>query len=154
QTSSGCTHVKGMWNLETDAWRSRFARRCDDPTASAAQPATGGSKNFGDPTARIIVYDAVDPFGTTIFNYAHPFPSSIAKILPPDLPGSFSVLLPNSPTVPFASGPWTFNLLASKPTSADVQAFIKTAANPILKTGTLNANLFFVGVPGLDAKTA
>jgi hypothetical protein len=151
QTPSGCTQVKAMWNLETDAWRSRFARRCGDPTSSATQPATGASKIFGDPTARIVVYDGVDPFGTTIFKYAN---SSIAKILPSLEPGSFSVLLPNSPTVPFASGPWTFNLLASKPTNADVQALIKTASNLPLKTGTLNANLFFVGVPGLDAKTA
>ena len=69
-----------------------------------------------------------------------------------------SVLLPNSPTLPFASGPWTFTLRflfgGGFPLTANFATVTKTAPTPTLTTGKLNANLFFVGVPGLDAKTA
>ena len=100
-----------------------------------------------DPTARVVVYRILDPTGVTIFDYAST--NNIAKIQPPSLPGSFSVALPNSPTVPFKPGQWTFYLLGAKATTANVHAIIK-----LLPSSTLNMNLFFVGVPQLSAKTA
>jgi hypothetical protein len=150
-TPAGCAEIAVMAQRETAEWRSRFVRNCVDPGNSANQPPVGGGKTVVDSSTRVVTYKIVDPSGTIIFNYASP--TNIAKIFPPNL-GDFSVLLPNSPTVPFASGPWTFNLLASKPTTAEVQALIKTAPTPTLTTGKLNANLFFVGVPGLDARSA
>src|ERR1700730_3082789 len=152
-TPAGCSEIAGMTQRESAAWRARYVRACGDQTDSANQPPVGGEKTVGDTFARVVVYNIVDPSGTTIFNYFSP--TNIARIEPPAQLGDFSVLLPNSPTVPFASGPWTFHLLAAPlPTTADVQDFIKTAPTPTLTTGKLNANLFFVGVPGLDARSA
>src|SRR5215472_4974726 len=114
-------------------------------------PATAISSEFigqpADPTARVVVYRIIDPDGVTIFNYASQ--TNIAKILPASRPGSFSVLLPNSPTVPFKPGPWTFYLLGAKATTADVQAVYKTSL-----ASAIDVNLFFVGVPNLSAKSA
>lgn len=100
-----------------------------------------------DSTARVVVYRIVDPTGVTIFDYASA--NNIAKIQPARLPGSFSVALPNSPTVPFKPGQWTFYLLGARATTANVYAIIK-----LLPSSTLNMNLFFVGVPQLSATTA
>jgi hypothetical protein len=144
-TPAGCAEINDMAKRETDGWRSRFARACGEPAA-------GGAKAVVDTHSRVVVYNIADPSGRNIFNFASP--TNIAKILPSVQSGSFSALLPNSPTVPFASGQWTFNLLATQPTTANVQAIIKTASNPTLTTGKLNANLFFVGVPGLNAASA
>src|SRR5499427_1223951 len=151
-TPAGCAEIAAMAQQESPAWRARYVRTCTDPGNSANQPPVGGGKIVVDTSTRVVTYNIVDPSGTTIFNYASP--TNIAKISVCCGLGDLSVLLPNSPTVPFASGPWTFNLLASKPTTADVQAFIKTAPTPTLTTGKLNANLFFVGLPGLDARSA
>lgn len=152
QTPAGCAEVKNMMAQENEAWRSRFARRCAAQTASTGQSAVSGPAVGADPTARVVVYQIADPSGTIIYRYSNP--SNIAKIEPSTYPGSFSVLLPNSPTVPFLSGAWTFNLLATKPTTVDVQALIKTPSTATLTAGRLNANLFFVGVPGLSARSA
>ena len=152
-TPAGCAEIKDMAQRETDGWRSRFARRCGDQRSSADRSEGGERTTVVDTTSRVVVYKIADPSGNNIFNYASPS-TSIAKIFPSRWPGSFSVLLPNSPTVPFTSGQWTFNLLASQQTHANVQAIIKAASNPTLTTGRLNANLFFVGVPGLDAESA
>jgi hypothetical protein len=151
-TPAGCAEIKAMAQRETEAWHSRFVRTCGDQTNSANQPPVGRGKTVVDTFSRILTYNIVNPSGTTIFNYASP--TNIAKIVAPVQSGSLSVLLPNSPTLPFTSGPWTFNLLATQPTTANVWAVIKTAPTPTLMTGKLNANLFFVGVPGLDAKSA
>ena len=152
-TPAGCAEIKDMVALETEAWRSHFARRCGEQTPSEDQRTERESKTVVDTTSRVVAYRIVDPPGDIIFNYAGPYPT-IAEILPSIQPGSVSVLLPNSPTVPFASGGWTFNLLASQQTTVDVQAIVKTSSNPILTTGKLRANLFFVGVPGLNAGSA
>ncbi len=100
-----------------------------------------------DITARVVVYRLVDPTGAMIFDYASV--NNIAKIQPAILPGSFSVALPNSPTVPFHPGRWTFYLVGAKATTANVHAIIK-----LLPSSTLNMNLFFVGLPQLTARTA
>jgi CSLREA domain-containing protein len=152
-TPAGCAVVADMAKLETDAWRSRFARSCGGPSGSAPQPtsadvlaATSGT------TPRVVVYRVTDPSAVRIYDY--PSSSNIAKLLPTTLPGAFSVLLPNSPAIPWSSGAWNYKLLASAPTTADVQALIKSPLAALPASGTLNANLFFVGVPGLSAATA
>src|SRR5262249_14616948 len=149
-TPAGCAEIAAMAQQESPAWRARYVRTCTDPGNSANQPPVGGGKLVVDTSTRVVTYRIVDPSGTTIFQY----PAGPAKIFIPEFGGGFSVLLPNTPTLPFASGPWTFNLLASPLTTAEVQVFIKTAPTSTLTTGKLNANLFFVGVPGLDAKSA
>ncbi len=151
-TPAGCAAVKDMAQREAPEWRARYVRTCTDPGNSANQPPVGGGKTVVDTSTRVVTYNIADPSGTTIFNFASP--TNIAKILLPAQAGGISVLLPNSPTVPFASGQWTFNLLASRPTTASVQALIKTAPTSTLTTGKLNANLFFVGLPGLNAGSA
>jgi hypothetical protein len=204
QSPTGCEEVRAQASLETEAWRSRFARGCVAPGASAGKadtgpanlsasttgPVTAAAATSGgqyiiplgsfavftnqlsspitvnlpanaisfefigqpaDPTARVVVYRIIDPDGITIYNYASAM--NIVKILPTIRPGSFSVLLPNSPTVPFKPGPWTFYLLGAKATTAAVQAVYKTSTTDP-GASTIDANLFFVGVPNLSAKSA
>lgn len=150
-TAAGCAQVQAMWSAESTAWRSRFAARCGAPSSPGNGASVGGPYQGADPTARVGVYQITDPFGATVYQYpsggvlkADPFGSGL---------GNFSLLLPNTPTLSFTPGPWTFRLLASKPTTVDVQALIKTPLGP-LTTGKLSANLFFVGVPGLTARSA
>ena len=105
-----------------------------------------------DITSRVVVYRITDPSGVRVYDYGS-FSNPI-KILPSPLPGSFSVLVPNSPSVPLPSGTWNFYLVASTPTWATVQAEIKTYPGALPSTGKLDLNLFFVGVPTLNAQTA
>lgn len=151
-TPAGCAEIKDMAQRETPEWPSRFVSTCRDQTNSANQPPVGGGRTVVDTSSRVVVFDITDPAGTNIFNFTSP--TNIADIFPTALPGGFSVLLPNSPTLPFASGPWTFNLADTRPTTVNIQAIIKTASNAALTTGKLNANLFFVGLPGLNAGSA
>jgi hypothetical protein len=109
-------------------------------------------KAISDPTSRVVVYRVKAPDQTVYYDYAST--SSIMKVLPPIGPGAFSVLLPNSPTVPFKGGTWTIALLASKQTTATVKALIKKSTVVPLTSGSVDLNLFFVGAPGLSAANA
>jgi hypothetical protein len=108
--------------------------------------------SVSDPRARVFVYILYYPANTKIYDYGNA--SNPVKILPPTQAGSFALLLPNSPTISFTSGSWTSYLVGSKVTSVDVSALVKTPSSAALTSGTLNANLFFVGVPGLTAASA
>ena len=150
-TAAGCVQVQAMWNAESTAWRSRFAARCGAPWSPSNGASVGGPYQGADPTAKVFVSQITDPSGATVYQYpsggvlkADPFINGL---------GNFSLLLPNTPTLSLTPGPWTFRLVASKPTTVDVQALIKTPSGP-LTTGKLSANLFFVGVPGLTARSA
>jgi hypothetical protein len=154
-TPAGCAAIAAMAQQESPAWRSRYVRFCGDQANSANQPPVGGGKTVVEAITEL--YNIADPSGTTIWNYdreINPNPPNILKLFR----FQSSVLLPNTPTLPFASGPWTFTLRSlfgrSYPLGANFAAVTKTAPTPMLTTGKLNANLFFVGVPGLDAKTA
>jgi predicted outer membrane repeat protein len=156
-TPAGCAVINNMTKLETKAWHSRFARRCRDSTSSATQGTQTALLAGADPTAEVLVYRITDPSGIRIYDYASS--SNMVKLLPPTVPGSFAAVVPNSTTYPAAGGPllsgsWNYRLLASKPTTADVEALIKTPSTAVLASGTVNANLFFVGVPGLNADSA
>ena len=122
---------------------------------TATVPADAVSVTFvgqaADTTARIVVYRIESPDGR-IYDYAST--SSRMKILPPTGPGSFSVLAPNSPTAPFSPGTWTLYLLGAKQTTATVKALIKHAPSPALSAGSVDMNLFFVGLTGLNATSA
>lgn len=100
-----------------------------------------------DLTASVVALRINDPIGEIVYDYARN--NNAVKILPPQFPGSLSVLLPNSPSVPFQAGVWTFRLLGTKATTVDVNVLYTTSPGSIL-----NANLFFVGVPNLNAQTA
>ena len=104
-----------------------------------------------DPTAKVVVYRIESPDGR-IYDYANP--GSPMKVLPPTGPGAFSVLAPNSPTAPFTPGSWSLWLLGSKETTATVTALVKKSTQSPLATGSIDLNLFFVGVSGLSAATA
>jgi len=104
-----------------------------------------------DPTARIVVYRIESPDGR-IYDYATP--GSPMKILPPAGPGAFAVLAPNSPAAPFTPGTWTLELIGAKETTATVQALVKKSAQSPLATGSIDLNLFFVGMPGISAASA
>lgn len=149
-TPGACAVIADMAKRETDAWRFRFVRRCGEPSSSATMAPL--PLVAADPTARVVVYRLYDPSNTKIYDYANS--SNAVKILPPPQSGSFALLLPNSPTLSFTSGSWTSYLLGSKVTSVDVSALVKTPSSAALTSGTLNANLFFVGVPGLTAASA
>ena len=149
-TPGGCAVVADMAKQETDAWRYRFLRGCGtQPSSTTTGPQAPAS---GDPTSRVVVYRITDPTSTLIFDY--PAASSPMKVLPQTLPGSFAVLVPNSPNISLLNGSWTFNLLASASTTVNVEALFKAPSFAPLTSGTLNANLFFVGVTGLSAATA
>ena len=104
-----------------------------------------------DLTARIVVYRIVSPDGQ-IYDYATP--GSPMRVLPPIGLGSFAVVAPNSPSAPFTPGSWTIFLLASKETTATVQALIKKSTQSPLASGSIDLNLFFAGMPGVSAATA
>ena len=118
-------------------------------------PADAVSVDFvgqsADTTARIVVYRIETPDGR-IYDYSSV--TNRMKVLPPSGPGSFSVLAPNSPSAPFSPGTWNLYLLASKQTTATVKALIKHAPSPALTAGAVDMNLFFVGLPALNATNA
>lgn len=118
---------------------------------------------ISDPTARVVVYrieQTTDDFATSTRLYDYASISNLIRVLPPAGPGAFSVLYPNSPGAPFATSSASttvkvgIRLLASRPTTASVSAIIKHAPSPVLAQGQVDLNLFFVGVPGLDATSA
>ena len=151
-TPAGCAAINDMAKLETAAWRSRFVRLCTQPASSATTPMAPDAPAAGDPTSRIVMYRIFDPTPTKIYDYGNV--TNLAKVLPPTGLGAVSVLMPNSPALTFSSGSWKFYPLGSKATVADFQSMIKTPLSAGLNSGTLNANLYFVGVPGLTAATA
>ena len=104
-----------------------------------------------DPTARIVVYRIETPDGR-IYDYGSV--TNKMRVFPPDYPGSFSVLAPNSPSAPFSPGTWNLWLLGAKQTTATVKALVKHAPSPALTSGAVDMNLFFVGLSGLNATTA
>ena len=122
---------------------------------SVTLPADAISVTFvgqaADPAALIVVYRIETPDGR-IYDYGTP--GSPMKVLPSPTPGVFSVLAPNSPTAPFSPGVWTIKLLASKETTATVTALIKKNTQAPLATGSIDLNLFFVGMPRISAATA
>ena len=156
-TPAGCAEIAAMAQQETPAWRSRYVRACADLTTPPNQPPVGGGKTVVE--AMSVQYNIADPSGTTIWNRDRAFHPNPPNVLWLD-PVQSSVLLPNTPTLPFPSGPWTFTLRClfsgclPLTATANFEAITKTAPTPMLTPGKLNANLFFVGVPGLDAKTA
>ena len=105
-----------------------------------------------DPTARVVVYHLDSPSGR-VYDYASSS-SSLMKVQAPAQPGGFSVIVPNTPTVPLGPGAWTIELLATKPTTVSVKVLLKRSPTPSPTLGTINLNLFFVGVPGLSASSA
>jgi hypothetical protein len=131
-------------------------------------PADAVSINFvgqaiSDPTARIGIYrleQSTDDFVTATRLYDHSSISNQIQLAPPLVPGVLSVLYPNSPSAPFTtSGPGTtvklaIRLSASKPTSVNISAIIKHAPSRALMAGQIDLNLFFVGLPDLDATSA
>ena len=150
-TPGGCAVVADMAKQETDAWRYRFLRHCgEQPTSTTTT--TPQALTSGDPTSTVIVYRITDPTATKIYDYAQP--ASVMKVRPPTLPGSFAVLVPNAPNISLLSGSWKYNLFASAPTTVNVEALIKSPSFVPLTSGTVNANLFFVGVNGLTAASA
>jgi hypothetical protein len=118
-------------------------------------PADAVSVDFvgqsADTTARVVVYRIETPDGR-IYDYSSV--TNRMKVLPPINPGSFSVLAPNSPSAPFSPGTWNLYLLATKQTTATVKALIKRAPSPALTAGAVDMNLFFVGLPTLNATNA
>ena len=148
-TAAGCATISDMAKRETEAWRSRFVRLCTQPASSVPTPMAPDAL-AGDPTSKIVMYKIKDPAATVIYQY----PSTGAKIQAPSGLGAFAVLMPNAPAISLSSGSWQFYPLGSKATVADFQGMIKTPLSAGLNSGTLNANLFFVGVPGLTAATA
>jgi hypothetical protein len=107
-TPAGCAEIAAMAQQKTRAWRSRYVRTCGDQTNSANQPPVGGGKTVVE--AISVLYNIADPSGTTIWNFDRVFDPNPPNILMLEAAAS-SVLLPNTPTLPFASGPWTFTLL-------------------------------------------
>lgn len=122
---------------------------------TATIPTDAVSVNFvgqsTDPTARIVVYRIESPDGRI---YEYGAVTSKMRVFPPNYPGSFSVLAPNSPSAPFSPGTWRLYLLADKQTTATVKALIKRAPSPALSGGAVDMNLFFVGLGNLSATTA
>jgi hypothetical protein len=104
-----------------------------------------------DFTARIVAYRIESPDGR-LYDYAST--NSVMKVQPAIQPGSFAVLAPNSPSVPFSPGTWTVTLLADKPTTATVKALIKRTTIRPIAVGSIDLNFFFVGLPNLSAATA
>ena len=154
-TPAGCAEIAAMAQLETPAWRARYVRTCGGNTNSADQPPVGGGKTLVDKFMFTQIVDIFDPTGTKIYDIFNP-PPNINQFDQPII-GGFSLLLPNSPTLAFPSGSWSFDTFVAgfHPDTMDVQALIKTGPTPTLTSGKLNANLFFLtSALGLDAKTA
>ena len=103
-----------------------------------------------DPTARIVIYRIDSPDGR-LYDYASASTSPM-KVVASQQSGSFSIVVPNSPSLAFSPGSWTITLLANKATTAAVKAIMKSGTSP--NAGVLDFNLFFVGLSNLSAATA
>ncbi len=106
-----------------------------------------------DPTARVVVYRITAPDGTVLYDYQKAS-SSKMKVLPSTQAGVYSVLLPNSPNVPFGPGTYAINLLATAQTTVTATALVKHSKSQSLIAGKVDMNLFFVGLPNLNATSA
>jgi hypothetical protein len=132
---------------------------------SVAVPSDALSVTFvgeavSDPRARVVIVDmdqSTDDFATSTSLFDFNSLASQVRIDPPNFPGSFAALYPNSPLAPFtpSTGSTTvkvgIRLAATSATTASVQALIRRAPSRVLTTGTIDLNLFFVGLPALDA---
>jgi hypothetical protein len=131
-------------------------------------PADAVSVNFvgqavSDPSVDMAVYrleQSTDDFATATRLYDLGSISNMVQLPPALIPGSFSVLYPNSPTAPFTpSSPavtvkLAIRVLASRPTTMNVLALVKHSPNRALTSGKIDLNLFFVGLPDLNAASA
>jgi hypothetical protein len=118
---------------------------------------------LSDPTAIIGVQrleQSSDDFATSTRLYERGSISNVVQVAPPVVEGAFSVLYPNSPTAPFQASTATntvkvaIRLASSGPTTASVRAILKRASSPVVTQGQIDLNLFFVGLPSLNAASA
>jgi hypothetical protein len=103
---------------------------------------------------------SADNFVTATRLYDYGSLTNQIQVAPPIVPGAFSVLYPNSPSAPFRTSTASatikvaVRLRASAATTVKVTAIIKHAPSAVVTQGQIDLNLFFVGVPGLDAASA
>jgi hypothetical protein len=116
-----------------------------------------------DPKAMIVIArfeQSTDDFATSTRLFEYGSINNIVRLAPPTVEGAFSALYPNSPTAPFRASTATTTVKvgirfdASAPTTVKVTALLKRAPSPVVTQGQIDLNLFFVGVPGLDAARA
>jgi hypothetical protein len=116
-----------------------------------------------DPTATIALSrleQSSDDFATSTRLFELGSINNVVRVPSPTAAGVFSALYPNSPTAPFTASTTTstvkvgIRLDASSPTTVNVIALLKRASSPVVTQGQIDVNLFFVGVPGLDAGSA
>ena len=116
-----------------------------------------------DPSAIIAVYrleQTTDDFATSTRLFERGSINNLVNVAPSVVQGSFSVLYPNSPTAPFQASTATstvkvgIRLIASATTTANVTAIVKRSPSPVVTQGQIDLNLFFVGLPGLNATSA
>jgi hypothetical protein len=134
----------------------------------ATLPTDAVSINFigqavSDPTAIVRVIrleQSSDNFATSVRLYDSATINNLVKLEATGIPGGISVLYPNSPTAPFMASSATstmkvaIRLGATKATTVKVTAIVKRAPSAVVTQGTVDLNLFFVGLPGLSAATA
>jgi hypothetical protein len=135
---------------------------------AVAVPADAVSVTFvgeavSDPTARVAIVNmdqSSDDFVTSTSLFEFNSLGSQVRIDPPSFPGSFAAIYPNSPLAPFTPSSATttvkvgIRLAATSPTTASVQAIIRRAPSRALSGGSIDLNLYFVGLPTLDAASA
>jgi hypothetical protein len=108
--------------------------------------------------ARLVQTD--DDFATTTLLYKSGALASPMQVFPPVHPGGVALLYPNGPTSSFkpSSAGTTIKLgallFAAGPTTVRVFASIKHAKSPVLRQGTVDLNLYFVGVSDLGLTAA
>lgn len=134
----------------------------------ATVPSDAVSINFigqavSDPSAAVRVVrleQSTDNFATSVRLYDSATINNLVKIETTGITGGVSVLYPNSPTAPFMPSSATstmkvaIRLGVTRATTLEVTAIIKRAPSSVVTMGTVDLNLFFVGLPGLSAASA
>jgi hypothetical protein len=135
---------------------------------SVTIPSDAVSVNFiaqavSDPTSIIRVArleQSTDNFATSVRLFDSASINNLVKLEATGMPGGVSVLYPNSPSAPFMVSTATstmkvaLRLGATRATSVKVTAILKRAPSAVVTQGTVDLNLFFVGLPGLNAGSA
>jgi hypothetical protein len=123
------------------------------------------AETVSDPDAEIDfarILQTTDNFATATRLYEAGSVSSPLRHFGPFRPGGIALLFPNTPMLRFMPSTNTttvklgVQMFASDPTTANVFASIKHAPSSMLTQGTIDLNLFFVGISdlGLTAATA
>ena len=117
-------------------------------TGSAATILLVDPSGLPDLTA---IYSMTGPDGTTLISASEPFDSPIRAY--PDI-GAISVQIPNTPSVDYLPGGYSFSIYRDSDTEVTIWAYVLHTLRTDPEFSKMDVNYWFVGTPGLTASTA